>query len=580
MKSKQYILISIVLLFGHLNIKSQTIVGGIIYNSDTWTMAGNPYYVAMDLTIWPDVTLKIDSGVQIYMKKNFGIHIYGKLKVKGTKQLPVVFDGDSLGSGFNVLWQGIKAMNDTCSIELEHARFRHAEAALNLTRIQGDRFKVYPSINVNHCLFFDNLAAIRSSTNMAKGTVKNCKFVHNQLGIDGTGILAETSNFYQLTHPITGPGYSIYVENCLFDGNKIAAAGLSFIKKCEFKRNETAIKFVSNGSVDSSVFSWNRLAIRGHSYLMRGNGFYNNDTAVLIYGEPNPPKSFSTVLLNGSTFDKNNIGLLVQPNSEINQIACNRFTRNKKAIQVPAYTYLDNGVRNFSLLTSFFTNNDTAIYITSDSSVMPNKAGFRLVYFNTTDCFFNGGDYYAYNSSNQNLNFFHNIFTDSVKSEEDYLHDVSDDNTKGAFNYAEQNVITLYDTTKAYYYYKYSRAALVLKHNRYVSSDTIVYFPSIILKPCSDPSLKHQSKLNKLSHSNGIKMYPNPCYTELTIELDGLNFSKINIYSTSGQTVYSNILNSENPDVLVVPTNQLPPGVYIIIIQTKDGFVNAKFVKG
>lgn len=98
------------------------------------------------------------------------------------------------------------------------------------------------------------------------------------------------------------------------------------------------------------------------------------------------------------------------------------------------------------------------------------------------------------------------------------------------------------------------------------------------MRPCSDPSLKHQSRIKTVSFNVGMVLYPNPCKDFMNLELKTGVISKIEVYSKDGRMIWSQN-STETINEMKIETHQLPQGVYILLLYTPESVISAKFLK-
>ncbi|MFT3795367.1 3-coathanger stack domain-containing protein [Flavobacterium sp.] len=113
---------------------------------------------------------------------------------------------------------------------------------------------------------------------------------------------------------------------------------------------------------------------------------------------------------------------------------------------------------------------------------------------------------------------------------------------------------------------------------------------SAYIEGCSDTFLYRSNKqpgdlkasvknptANKTRNTGaGIKVYPNPASTTITVECD-TNLKSITILSADGKTVYRQSVNSPTQQIDV---SGFSKGIYLIATETQDGKIgNSKFVK-
>ena len=136
------ILAFIVILFSlPSSIYAETFVSGNITQNTTWTLAGSPYIVTGDITVYRwdwsyhddpvSVTLTIEPGVQIRFNPGTGLFVgvalhglgghYGALSVQGTAASPVTFTSNAASPAPGD-WKGIYFRNEThdAATLLEH----------------------------------------------------------------------------------------------------------------------------------------------------------------------------------------------------------------------------------------------------------------------------------------------------------------------------------------------------------------------------------------------------------------------------------------------------------------------------
>ena len=82
------------------------------------------------------------------------------------------------------------------------------------------------------------------------------------------------------------------------------------------------------------------------------------------------------------------------------------------------------------------------------------------------------------------------------------------------------------------------------------------------------------SNIEELSYSNTFGVFPNPANDIITIDNNGEAFESVTILSLSGQVILSTGLDN------TIDISELPNGVYIIKLLTKEGTKHSRFVKG
>ena len=106
------------------------IVDSVISQSQTWSDK-KPYVIIHNALVDSNVTLTIPAGCKVYVHADSRLYVKGTLKVKGTKQDSVVFQGDRLDrdyfgyEGYPAEWGGIYFFRYSYDNEIEYAILRN-----------------------------------------------------------------------------------------------------------------------------------------------------------------------------------------------------------------------------------------------------------------------------------------------------------------------------------------------------------------------------------------------------------------------------------------------------------------------
>jgi len=73
-------------------------------------------------------------------------------------------------------------------------------------------------------------------------------------------------------------------------------------------------------------------------------------------------------------------------------------------------------------------------------------------------------------------------------------------------------------------------------------------------------------------------LYPNPATNELRMESGELRIKNVEIFDVFGRPVGAYGIRPNVENEIVLDISHLHPGIYFILVQTKDGVVNSKFV--
>ena len=75
---------------------------------------------------------------------------------------------------------------------------------------------------------------------------------------------------------------------------------------------------------------------------------------------------------------------------------------------------------------------------------------------------------------------------------------------------------------------------------------------------------------SKINPENPVQVYPNPVTDQLIIDLGDLNGNTLEIYNLLGQPMKKNVLKGQ---IATVDVNDIPPGIYLLRINTSDGII-------
>ena len=147
------------------------LINGEIIQSQTWTN-DKPYLIYNSMMLDTLQTLTVNEGVQVYLHKNSSIYIKGTLKVKGSKDNPVVFQGDRLEAWYYDIpgqWGHIRLLPGSIDNEIDYAIIKNG-----IIGIQVDTFMTVPALKLSNTIIQNmNAAALyaQGSTVLAWNSV-------------------------------------------------------------------------------------------------------------------------------------------------------------------------------------------------------------------------------------------------------------------------------------------------------------------------------------------------------------------------------------------------------------------------
>ncbi len=189
------------------------LVDSLITSNQVWN-TDKPYVIIRNAAVDENVTVTIPAGCRIYVHADSRLIVLGTLKVKGTKQDSVVFQGDRLdrkyfgNEGYPGEWGGIYFTSSSHDNEIDYAILRNVG---NSTRL-GESVFTPAAIQINYDTINDNKAQLVLTNTVIENSI-------------GYGILAFGSTLIarnclintcgaQCMAAFEGGGY--YMDNCTF----------------------------------------------------------------------------------------------------------------------------------------------------------------------------------------------------------------------------------------------------------------------------------------------------------------------------------------------------------------------------
>lgn len=131
---------------------------GKVIDKDTALTSGRPYIIYDSLSVRKDVTLHLESGVQLYFHDGANLWVHGRLIAKGTKEKPVVFRGDRTDRMFDYLpydntpsrWGGIRLKSTSTENELDYVDIHSASYGIACDSADVDVMKLTIKNSILH----------------------------------------------------------------------------------------------------------------------------------------------------------------------------------------------------------------------------------------------------------------------------------------------------------------------------------------------------------------------------------------------------------------------------------------------
>ncbi len=277
----------------------------------------SPYIANNNVTVCDNVTLTVESGVEIQMADSCKIFVYGNLQMNGTRNKPIYIKQKTNGT----YWLGLSFWDATANLsyvrikgtfcewtpieifpskdEIVIARAMISSYNSNIT---FDNVKVEANMMIVMSTYGGNIVIKNSSFSDIKD--KNGNFIVNQETVNNK--IRENTKIRNLKH----------MQNM-----SISAAESVLIENCDiYGRGELSFDFVKNGIIRNNRFYvvhgndlWSNLLdaidISGSSCLIQNNIIYNAPDKGISIGE------MSNVIVKGNLIINCGIGISVKDGS-------------------------------------------------------------------------------------------------------------------------------------------------------------------------------------------------------------------------------------------------------------------------
>jgi hypothetical protein len=281
----------------HLNAIGQDVhfLNDSVINSQTWTNE-KPYLIYNSVALNENEILTVEGGTHIYSHRNSAIIILGTIKVNGTYEEPVIFEGDRLKGHSSVFFE-----NDSLD---NYKDVPGQWEGIWLTKLSKENFFNFAVIkNAVTGILVDSMQSVDPQL-----IIHNSKLEHHSF----SGIYAQES--------------SIFATNCLFTNCGYHDLALTRGGNYEFYHC-TIGNYWSGPRTTASVYLNNYFLYDGIAYIYPLNKAYFGNC--IIYGnketEIHPDRHEAGDVFN---YVFENCVLKIDPESSINTGDINHFKNN------------------------------------------------------------------------------------------------------------------------------------------------------------------------------------------------------------------------------------------------------------
>jgi hypothetical protein len=131
------------------------LIRGKIIKTSTWT-ADKPYLIYNSMAVDTGQTLSIDPGVMIYLHDQSSMIIWGKLLANGTKEEPIIFQGDRLEEDYRIYagqWGTIYIDPISTGNVINYAIIKNAIAGIQIGHCSGN---MQPTLELSNTIIENN----------------------------------------------------------------------------------------------------------------------------------------------------------------------------------------------------------------------------------------------------------------------------------------------------------------------------------------------------------------------------------------------------------------------------------------
>jgi hypothetical protein len=253
---------------------------GGIFSDQTWTKSNSPYLINGNVTIFPNVSLTIESGVEIKFINAISFQVRGNIIFNGAANDSIFISAQNVISyNINSSWVGFRidcAQGGTVS-----GKYLKVANANKIFDIFGDRDDLV--VHITNSAFVSNNCVLQGIASQAEAQVQfeDCVFKDFGLGIGETDKLKVSNCIFM--NGLTAINVHERPENALIEHSEFAGcvkaiSAWAIINNCYFHDNEQAIQVFPLGSITNCRIEYNQIGlnISSYPYQITNNNIYNN----------------------------------------------------------------------------------------------------------------------------------------------------------------------------------------------------------------------------------------------------------------------------------------------------------------
>jgi hypothetical protein len=186
--------LSLTAMFAPVSIQT---IPSVISADATFIVDNSPYYATGDVRVDSNVTLRIDSGVEILMPEKASILVNGRLVIEGARENPVIFASNEHARN----WGALCLVNASDSSVISHLKIIGATTGIDFSRdkaaisgyqsnfslqdvtfenVEAPVFVQYGNVSIKDCRLYTNVTGDLINVKKAESAVvENCEFMGN-----------------------------------------------------------------------------------------------------------------------------------------------------------------------------------------------------------------------------------------------------------------------------------------------------------------------------------------------------------------------------------------------------------------
>lgn len=254
------------------------LINGEIIETETWNNE-KPYLIYNSMLVDTNAVLTIEAGTKLYFHKYSALFVQGTLIVNGTKEQPVIFQGDRLEElyyNFSDQWSGIHFVAGSRNNVINYAKIRNANIGVRIDSVVAfDQATLTISNSIIENMHYAGIWGLQSTILAYNCVISDCgynaisfpiggiyEFYHCTISNDQDYVTRTTptiwlNNYYVFEGmPQLRPLQKALFANCIIYGDLQDEIGYdtTFMEELNFKFDNCIIRVDSINVDDTNYF--------------------------------------------------------------------------------------------------------------------------------------------------------------------------------------------------------------------------------------------------------------------------------------------------------------------------------------